>query len=165
MASSEGAPTIAIQQVARARIEPGTAGLRVRRTYHSATLPPLFSIPVSWMSSRHLHIDLSSIPRNSLHCQWARKPPFIPKGFSSFQCDLVNHSFGFIVKTSALVYLSVIWLPDLELPFFTLVGSVTWPGTRNLQWDSFFHSHGFLASSPGIPFFISMDFSLRELLT
>ena len=84
MASPEGAPTIAIQQVARARIEPGTAGLRVRRTYHSATLPPLFSIPVPWMSSRHLHIDLSSIPRNSRHCQWARKPPFIPKGFSSF---------------------------------------------------------------------------------
>ena len=62
-------PTIAIQQVARARIEPGTAGLRVRRADHSAILPPLFSIPVSWISSRHLHIDLSSIPRIFRHCQ------------------------------------------------------------------------------------------------
>ena len=30
-----------IQQVARARIEPGTAGLRVRRADYSATLPSL----------------------------------------------------------------------------------------------------------------------------
>ena len=29
-----------IQQVARAGLEPGTAGLRVRRADHSATLPP-----------------------------------------------------------------------------------------------------------------------------
>ena len=165
MASSEGAPTIAIQQVARARIEPGTAGLRVRRTYHSATLPPLFSIPVPWMSSRHLHIDLSSIPRNSLHCQWGRKPPFIPKGFSSFLWTRQSFVWIYRQNISFSIYLFVIWLPDLELPFFTLVGSVTWSGTRNLQWDSFFHSHGFLVISPGIPFFISMDFSLRELLT
>ena len=30
-----------IQQVARAGLEPGTAGLRVRRADHSATLPPV----------------------------------------------------------------------------------------------------------------------------
>ena len=69
MASAEGAPTIAIQQVARARIEPGTAGLRVRRADHSAILPPLFSIPVPWISSRHLQIDLSSITQISRHYQ------------------------------------------------------------------------------------------------
>ena len=31
-----------IQQVARAGLEPWTAGLRVRRADHSATLPPYF---------------------------------------------------------------------------------------------------------------------------
>ena len=31
-----------IQQVARAGLEPGTAGLRVQPTDHSATLPPYF---------------------------------------------------------------------------------------------------------------------------
>ena len=69
MASAEGAPTIAIQQVTRTRIEPGNAGLRVRRADHSAILPPLFSIPVPWISSRHLHIDLSSTTRISRHWQ------------------------------------------------------------------------------------------------
>ena len=33
-----------IQQVARAGLEPGTAGLRVRRADHSATLPPSLSV-------------------------------------------------------------------------------------------------------------------------
>ena len=32
--------TAQIQQVARAGLEPGSAGLRVRRAEHSATLPP-----------------------------------------------------------------------------------------------------------------------------
>ena len=162
MASSEGAPTIAIQQVARARIEPGTAGLRVRRTYHSATLPPLFCIPVPWMSSRHLHIDLSSIPRNSRHCQWARKPPFIPKGFSSFLWT--RQSFVWIYRQNisfsiSLCYMAT-WLRT-SLLHTCRFRYLIW----NLQWDSFFHSHGFLVISPGIPFFIPMDFSLRELLT
>ena len=33
-----------IQQVARAGLEPRTAGLRVRRAHHSATLPPITGV-------------------------------------------------------------------------------------------------------------------------
>ena len=160
MASSEGAPTIAIQQVARARIEPGTAGLRVRRTYQSATLPPLFSIPVSWMSSRHLHIDLSSIPRNSLHCQWGRKPPFIPKGFSSFLWT--RQSFVWIYRQNISFSISLCYMatwPRASLlhtcrfryltwnskPAMGLIFSFPWISC-NLTRNSFLYFHGFLVT-------------------
>ena len=183
MASSEGAPTIAIQQVARARIEPGTAGLRVRRTYHSATLPPLFSIPVSWMSSRHLHIDLSSIPRNSRHCQWARKPPFIPKGFSSFLWT--RQSFVWIYRQNisfsiSLCYMAT-WLRTSLLhtcrfrcliwnskPAMGLIFSFPWISC-NLTRNSFIdyrHSHlELLSSTPWISLFRKHNLELFSSLS
>ena len=44
-----------VQQVARAGLEPGTAGLQVRRADHLATLPPLSAIfGVTAVKTRHL---------------------------------------------------------------------------------------------------------------
>ena len=54
-----------IQQVARAGLEPRTAGLRVRRVYHSATLPPITGVPkkIPW---RPVAIELFFYVQNFL---------------------------------------------------------------------------------------------------
>ena len=194
MASSEGAPTIAIQQVARARIEPGTAGLRVRRTYHSATLPPLFSIPVPNLCASDEKTFISSIPRNSRHCQWARKPPFIPKGFSSFLWT--RQSFVWIYRQNisfsiSLCYMATWPRPSLlhtcrlryltwnSKPAMGLIFSCPWISC-NFTRNSFLYFHGFLVTRapyltismvflvtwPKTSIFISKDFSFlsRKLL-
>ena len=41
-----------IQQVARAELKPGAAGLRVRRADHSATLPPVTRMHKFWRQQR-----------------------------------------------------------------------------------------------------------------
>ena len=65
-----------IQQVARAGLEPGTAGLRVRSADHSATLPPYKSEKITERGriSRRPMIYLSrlakSAPRSLTRSHW-----------------------------------------------------------------------------------------------
>ena len=79
-----------IQLVARARLEPGTAGLRVRRADHSATLPPCPFLIVSFTSAKFnpfIYVPLM-IPCIVLtSCE--RSTVFVPL-FSGQQRELVS---------------------------------------------------------------------------